>query len=47
MQSVVEEEQRFLSVDNRLNKMIEDYQSSRVEWADQVRAKDMELSALR
>jgi hypothetical protein len=44
LNSMVEGEERYQHVDNRLSKMISDYESSRGEWADQIRVKDRELS---
>jgi hypothetical protein len=44
---MVEGEERYQHLDNRLSKMISDYESSRGEWADQIRIKDRELSQLK
>lgn len=44
VRSMVESDERYQHLDNRLNKMIADYESSRAEWADQLRSKDRELS---
>ncbi len=34
-------------LDNRLNKMINDYDESRGEWADSVKAKDTDIASLK
>jgi predicted RNase H-like nuclease (RuvC/YqgF family) len=47
LSNMVEGEERYQHLDNRLSKMISDYESSRGEWADQIRIKDRELSQLK
>lgn len=47
MGALAQAEQKNELVDTRLNKMIDDYDGSRAEWADQIRSKDSDISSLK